>query len=97
MAFPSSPIKRLPLHKLKCCPLCQSVNAVSHTECFVCGWSGAFDHDEATIREGLRQLVLQCPELHSVLEKKVFERQTILERMLAFLRGSRRGGVDYRA
>lgn len=59
---PSELRRRIAQAHLKCCPLCESLNAVTNTECFVCSWHGGFDHDPFRIEESLLQLVLSCPD-----------------------------------
>lgn len=64
---PNAPARRMPLRKLKCCPLCGSVNARANRECFVCGWKGTFDEDPTTIERGLADLIERCPDLADIL------------------------------
>lgn len=52
---------------LKRCPLCGGVNALSNVECFVCTWSGTFDHDPASVQQGLAELMDRCPELADLM------------------------------
>ncbi len=55
--------RRLAAESLKRCPLCGAVNARANGECFVCRWSGGFDHDPDHVEEGLSELLTRCPEL----------------------------------
>lgn len=65
----TNPPGRKPFHgqfvlkNLKRCPLCRAVNSRVNAECFVCGWSGAFESRPESLEEGLRQMLMQCPEL----------------------------------
>ena len=60
--------RRLPIHKLKKCPLCQAVNATQNSSCFVCGWHGTFSHDPHDVYRGLDALMERCPELEMILD-----------------------------
>jgi len=55
--------RRLAAETLKMCPLCGAVNTLTNDECFVCRWSGRFDHDPFRVEEGLNELLSRCPEL----------------------------------
>ena len=55
--------RRFPTDGLKCCPLCDVLNAAQNANCFVCGWHGAFEHDPAVIEASLVALLEKCPEL----------------------------------
>lgn len=55
--------RKLATGHLKCCPLCDAVNATANGECFVCGWHGAFDHDSEHVEQGVMELIERCPEL----------------------------------
>lgn len=89
--IPHTP-RRLPLDKLKCCPLCNSLNAKRNVECFVCGWRGDFDTDPEQVTNALHELVLQCPAIIDIIEREPVARQSFLHRMIAFLRRPRRAG-----
>ena len=58
-----STYRRLAVDHLKRCPLCEAINSKVSSECFVCSWSGEFDHDALSIEEGLTDMLDQCPEL----------------------------------
>lgn len=55
--------RRIAQAHLKLCPVCDSLNALSNDECFVCSWHGQFDHDAHRIEESLVRLLISCPEL----------------------------------
>lgn len=52
---------------LKRCPLCDSINAIDNAECVTCRWAGVFDVSSEGIRQGLLELVDQCPELSTLM------------------------------
>jgi hypothetical protein len=87
-------IRRLPLRKLKCCPLCESVNARQNRECFVCGWRGTFEHDAPTIERGLAGLIERCPDLAGILLAPP-RPASLMDRLVHWLRRRRR--LDFRA
>lgn len=61
--YSRGPRRRSATANLKRCPLCSALNAEENDECFVCSWSGQFDHDEDMICEALDHLIQRCPEL----------------------------------
>ncbi len=38
---------------LKLCALCSSLNLISNTHCFVCGWHGVFSRDTVHLTEAM--------------------------------------------
>lgn len=68
--FPNRPntlSRRLATGNLKLCPLCGAINSRQNGECFVCRWSGEFDHDPVHIELGVHELIERCPELLDAL------------------------------
>lgn len=78
--------RRLAVESLMRCPLCGAINASSNTECFVCTWSGSFEHDAEDIHDGLSQLLDHCPELEDVILEHECPQQTRTARIKTFLR-----------
>ncbi len=74
---------------LKACPLCNALNASANRECFVCRWSGHFDHSEETIEAGLFALFSTCPDLWDLVSASLPEarppmrKASLLERWAA--------------
>lgn len=64
---PKSRAAKLASENLKRCPLCGGINALSNFECFVCTWSGTFDHEPSSVQEGLEDLMSRCPELAELM------------------------------
>jgi len=71
---------------LKCCPLCGAVNALTNHECFVCRWSGLFDHDATVIESALSELVIKCPELVESIVLSTPRKRTVLIRLIKWMR-----------
>ncbi len=90
------PARRLPLEKLKVCPLCDSLNAKHNSECFVCGWSGDFSFDEDRIANALYEVILDCPAIIDLIASPPARRLPFLHRMVSRLRRSRRP-IDFEA
>lgn len=61
--------KRLAQAHLKRCPLCDTLNARTNDECFVCGWKGTFDSDSFRLEQGLYRMMRQMPDLRDELPK----------------------------
>lgn len=78
--------RRLAVESLKRCPLCGAINAASNEECFVCTWSGSFEHEAEDIHEGLSQLLDACPELEEVILEHEGTNQSRAARLKTFLR-----------
>lgn len=57
--------RRLACENLKRCPVCDTLNASTNEECFVCRWHGKFYRDPVSIEEGLSKLVSRCPTLRA--------------------------------
>jgi hypothetical protein len=89
--------RRLPVHRLKCCQLCGSLNARRNEECFVCGWHGEFVTDPIQVTSALQEMVLQCPAIVDILMQEAPKRRSILARMLAVLRRKPRHDFDIAA
>lgn len=87
---------RLPLARLKRCPLCDSINARANRECFVCGWAGKFDHDLQAIAEAMDFLVEQCPDIYPDVMPYSFPRLTVRDQARALWARVRRR-LDIRA
>lgn len=64
---PNTLSRKLATGNLKLCPLCSAVNSRQNGECFVCRWSGEFDHDPIHIEMGVHELIERCPELLDAL------------------------------
>ncbi len=98
---PNLPIRTvspgLPLHALKCCPLCGSLNAKRNGSCLVCGWRGEFDTDADTIMTALHEIVLQCPAIIDIIAREPEERVSILTRLLGVLRKRKHRPLDLSA
>lgn len=60
---------RLPLRKLKVCPLCGAVNSRQNRSCFVCDWHGDFVSDRDHVERSLARLLDECPELLDILRQ----------------------------
>lgn len=88
--------RRLAVDSLKCCPLCDAVNAISNEECFVCGWQGKFEHDPYRVEAGLGELLSQCPELVDALQECPTAEPNVFQRFQMWLRRVFRRRVDYR-
>jgi hypothetical protein len=90
--------RRLAAESLKCCPLCGAVNARLNGECFVCRWSGAFDHDPARIEQGVSDLLIRCPELaEAILYPSTPPPQPLIARLAESFGRFFRRRVDLRA
>lgn len=89
--------KRFAAGNLKRCPVCAAVNALRNSECFVCRWHGAFDHDPDSVAEALDLLLEECPELIDVMVTPIPERRTILSRMADRVRAMFCRRVDFQA
>jgi hypothetical protein len=61
--------KKLAQAHLKRCPLCDTLNARTNDECFVCGWKGTFDSDGFRLEQGLHRMMRQLPDLQPELPK----------------------------
>ena len=88
--------RRLPLEKLKVCPLCNSLNAKQNVECFVCCWSGDFCVDDERIANALYEVILDCPAIIDLITLDPPKRRTLAQRLLSALR-LRRKPFDFRA
>lgn len=63
---PTTPLvlrNRRSVGQFKVCTLCGALNVRENDECFVCRWSGEFDHDPLAVRVGINDIVRECPEL----------------------------------
>jgi len=78
--------KKLPVEKLKQCPLCGSLNARKNENCFVCGWHGQFDTDQEMLSLALQEMVEQCPGIVEILGQSPEQRKGLLQRMLKILK-----------
>ncbi|MBS1705058.1 MAG: hypothetical protein JST40_04230 [Armatimonadetes bacterium] len=81
---------KLPVHRLKSCPLCGTLNAEDNESCFSCGWHGTFVRDPEQIRQSLHELVLDCPEIGDILTQRVVGRPSLIQRMLGIFRRDRK-------
>ena len=66
-AYRDSEYKRVTLDSLMRCPLCGAVNSAANTQCFVCTWHGAFDHEPEIVEEGLAELIDNCPDFEELI------------------------------
>ncbi len=55
--------RRQPVHTLKRCPLCGTLNAAENQECFTCSWHCSFDTNHWDLEESLFDLMDRCPSL----------------------------------
>ena len=86
--------RKLALDSLKRCPVCSTVNAMMNLECFVCRWHGEFDHDPASVEEGLYEVLEQCPELIDCIVTIPYRRESVLARARNWFRRRTRKGLD---
>lgn len=85
--FQTEAERRLSTRNLKCCPLCNAINARQNGSCFVCSWQGMFVNDANVIERGLLELLDKCPELAGAVFKPVSPvRLTLRQRLLAMFR-----------
>lgn len=82
---------------LKRCPLCGALNSKRNAECFVCRWHGDFDHDPASIDQGLNDLLERCPELASAMSEPGVPRRSFKRSVFHFLGLLFRRRLDMRA
>ena|SRR5690349_7551304 len=82
----SNPTRLWMADNLKRCPLCGAVNAATNGECFVCRWHGEFEHEPASIEQGINELIAHSPELEQAIRESDWMPQTQTERLRAFLR-----------
>ena len=104
---PTTPLvlrNRRSVGQFKVCTLCGALNVRENDECFVCRWSGAFDHDPLAVRVGINEIVRECPELMEVVREP--GRRRLFGNLYGRLRGvwyrivlglTRCRGVDTRA
>jgi hypothetical protein len=88
---------RLAADNLKCCPVCDAVNAITNGECFVCRWSGAFEHDPARITSAVEELLVRCPELVEAMSEPAAPQPNLVTRVANWFRARFRRSLDIRA
>ncbi len=54
----------------KICPLCDALNLKQNCTCYVCSWSGEFDHGQAMVNLRLQAVLESFPELSPVIYKR---------------------------
>jgi len=57
----------------KVCDLCNALNPVENTECFVCGWRGTFRSDEEFVSQEMQKLLLE----NGGLDQSLFEEEVV--------------------
>jgi hypothetical protein len=91
------PHRKLAVDNLKRCPVCSTVNAKLNSECFVCRWHGAFDHDASSVEEGFIEILEHCPELIDCILYIPQSRSSFLVRTWSWLRVRFGRRVDFEA
>ena len=81
---------------LKRCPLCGALNSLHNHECFVCRWSGSFDHDRESIDAGLTELLDKCPELAGAMSDPLTTRRPFKRTLFHWFGSLFRRRVDFR-
>jgi len=80
----------------KVCDLCGALNRAANSECFVCGWYGAFHRDPEVVREAIREFQERYGGLNEVLlAEEILPDEgsgpgwfsTLFEKIKLFLRG----------
>lgn len=74
--------RRQPVHTLKRCPLCGTLNAAENDDCFTCSWHGSFETDPYEIEAGLIDLMDRCPELTDYIPQR--PRRSRFQRLLTW-------------
>lgn len=72
-AIPTTPAvlrRKHAVNAFKVCPLCDGLNLKENEECYVCRWSGEFDHGPILVSSRLQAILDRCPELSVVMESR---------------------------
>lgn len=89
--------RRFAAENLKRCPLCGAVNSKQNDVCFLCAWSGQFEHEIEAVEEGLEELLERCPELAELLVDPPGPMTRLRDRIVAVWRHVTRRSIDLQA